>query len=401
MQKYRYTAVDMDKKKFKGHFLAEDMEDLRIQLSRQNLYLVRAVPASDRPPSAFFSISGKVKAGELTTFCRQFAIMMDSGVSIVDGLSILKEQAFSDFLRRALAHVYEDVKVGLLLSEAMEKHPKVFPILFASMAYVGEQSGTLDKVLCACADFYERDAKLRQTAKNAMIYPLFLLGMLIGILGLMIAFVIPSFQVALAQIDIPLPPLTQAVMDISHWFSQYWMYAFLGLALLVGALVGIGQLPKGTYFYHSLLLRLPIVGRVQTALISAHFARGFGLLLSGGMDVIEAMHRITKVLNNQNVQRRFALATTQVSQGKRLSAALAAQGIFPPMLIQMISVGEQTCSLDSVLLRASGYFDEQAQRALAAMTALIQPTLLVIMGITVGVLFYAIYSPMLSVMQTI
>ncbi len=401
MQKFKYTAVDIDKKKFKGHFLAEDIEDLRIQLSRQNLYLIKAMPESDTPPSAFFSVSGKVKTVELTTFCRQFAIMINSGVSIVESLGILKDQSFSDFFRKVLERVYDDVKVGLLLSEAMEKHPKVFPRFFTSMAYVGEQSGTLDEVLISCADYYENDSKIKAKTKSAMVYPIFLFGLMAAILVIMVAFVIPTFEGALDQIDAEMPALTAGIMDFSRWFIANWMYLFLIVVLFAAIFVIIGKTEQGKYLYHTIILYLPIFGKVQAALLASRFARGFGLLLSGGMDVVDAMNVIQRVLGNVNVEKRFALATNDVAEGKSLATSLSDHEIFPTMLIQMISVGEKTGSVDDVLLRSSSYFDDQAERSLTTMTTMIQPIMLGVMGITVGVLFYAIYSPMLGIMATI
>lgn len=399
MQKFKYTAVDIDKKKFKGNFLAENEEDLRQQLLRQRLYLIKATPISDKPPSAFFSVSGKVKTSELTTFCRQFAIMIESGVSIVDSLDVLKEQSYSGFLRKVLAAVHEDVKAGILLSEAMSKHKRVFPHFFTSMTFVGEQSGMLDEVLRSVADYYENDAKIRSKTKSAMIYPAFLLILMIGILVLMVAFVIPTFSEALSGMDVEMPALTLAIMAISDWFIASWMYLFLAVVAVVGFCVIFARTTRGKYVFHTLLLKLPIVGKVQTALISARFARSFGLLLSGGLDIVDAMDVVCVVLGNKNVERRFKMASDAVRQGQSLTRALNSYHLFPTLLIQMVSVGEKTGNLDRVLLQSCSYFDNEAERSLTSMTTLIQPIMLGIIGGVVGLLFYAIYSPMLSIMS--
>lgn len=401
MQKYKYTAVDIDKKKFKGYFLAENEDDLRMQLSRQRLYLIHAVPVSDKPPSAFFSVTGKVKPLELTTFCRQFAIMISSGVSIVDSLNILKEQSYSSFFRKVLSAVYEDVKVGVLLSDAMAKHKKVFPHFFTSMTYVGEQSGMLDEVLRSVADYYETDTKIKGKAKSAMIYPAFLAVLMLAIVVLMVAFVIPTFEKSLSAIEVEMPTITVVIMNISHWFIDYWMYLFLGIVLLVVILIAVGRTEKGKYLYHTILLQLPIFGKVKISLISSNFARGFGLLLSGGMDVVDAMTVISAVLGNKNVEKRFRFAIADVREGKSLTESLSTYKLFPTIMIQMVSVGEKTGRVDKVLLQSGSYFDEQAERSLSAMTALIQPIMLGIMGAIVGLLFIAIYSPMLSIMKTL
>ncbi len=401
MQKFKYTAIDINKKKFKGHFLAEDVEDLRIQLSRQDLFLVKATPESQKAPSAFFSVSGKVKASELTAFSRQFAIMINSGVSIVETLDILKDQSFSDFFKKVLLQVYDDVKVGFLLSEAMEKHPNAFPHFFVSMAYVGEQSGTLDEVLISCADYYESNEKIKRKATSAMVYPVFLLILMIAIVCIMVMFVIPTFQDALSQIDVEMPQITVFIMSMSDWFVANWKYAFLGIFFTTLLLILYGKTESGKYFFHSLVLKLPIFGKVQLALITSRFARGFGLLLSGGMDVVDAMRVIQRILGNKNVEKRFEMAVAEVEEGKNIAVALSEHNVFPTMLLQMISVGEKTGSVDKVLLRSCSYFDEEAERSLTAMTSMIQPIMLGIMGAVVGLLFYAIYAPMLSVMQTL
>ena len=232
----------MNKRKFKGQFLAENEDDLRLQLSRQKLYLIKAVPISSKPPSAFFTVSGKVKTKELTTFCRQFAIMINSGISIIDSLAILRDQSYSRYFKSVISMVYDDVKVGVLLSKAMEKHKKVFPQFFTSMTYVGEQSGMLDEVLISIADYYETDAKIKSKTKSAMIYPIFLAILMLAIVVLMVAFVIPTFEKALAELDVEMPPLTVAIMNISHWFIENWKYLVIGVAGLVLIIVLIDKL---------------------------------------------------------------------------------------------------------------------------------------------------------------
>ena len=327
--------------------------------------------------------------------------MISSGVSIVDSLNILKEQSYSSFFRKVISAVYEDVKVGVLLSDAMAKHKKVFPHFFTSMTYVGEQSGMLDEVLRSVADYYETDSKIKGKAKSAMIYPAFLAVLMLAIVVLMVAFVIPTFEKSLSAIEVEMPTITVIIMNISHWFIDYWMYLFLGIVLLVVILIAVGRTEKGKYLYHTILLQLPIFGKVKIALISSNFARGFGLLLSGGMDVVDAMAVISAVLGNRNVEKRFHFAIADVREGKSLTESLSTYKLFPTIMIQMISVGEKTGRVDKVLLQSASYFDEQAERSLSSMTALIQPIMLGIMGAIVGLLFIAINLPMLSVMKTL
>ena len=171
MKKFKYTAINADKKKFTGTFMAADEESLREQLILQKLYLVKSRAVSFKPPNAFFSVSGKVKVGELTTFCRQFSIMVSSGILAIDCLSVLKTQSYSGYFKKVLEEMHEDVKAGKLISEAMEKHKNAFPEFFRSMTYVGEMSGTLDKVLVSLADYYESDSKIKAKTKNVIVIP--------------------------------------------------------------------------------------------------------------------------------------------------------------------------------------------------------------------------------------
>ena len=195
MQKYKYTAVNLENKKIKGTFIANDEKDLAEQLAKQSLYLVSSSIYSGNTPSAFFTLgTGKITLPELTSFCRQFAIMLNTHVPLLECLDILKTQSFSGYFRKILEVIYDDVKGGMLLSEALDKHAKVFPDFFRSMTYVGEMSGRLDVVFNALADYYERDASMRQKLKSAMAYPIVLLALTFVIAIAMLVFIIPTMK---------------------------------------------------------------------------------------------------------------------------------------------------------------------------------------------------------------
>ena len=401
MRKYKYVAVNLERKKFSGVFLAENEKDLAVQLAKQNLYLISAKVASDRQKSKFFSLSGSVTADDLNTFCRQFAIMINSGMNILETLDILKKQNYSSFFKDIIDSISEDVRGGIMLSDAINKHKTIFPQFFRSMVYVGEISGRIDIVLNNLADYYENDAEIKKRTKGAMIYPLMLLTLTIGIVILMMVFVIPTFKDALSELEIEMPKLTLIIYDASDYLIVNWKNLLIRISIVIGVVVLFSMTKIGKYFWDTMKIKLPLVKTVQMAKLSSRFARGFGLLLSSGLDVVEAMEVITIVLGNSNVEKRFRLATEDIRHGMSLSMAFENYKLFPSMLIQMISIGEKTNSVDEVLLRSSKFFDEQAQRSLNALTQTLQPVLLLIMGAVVGVLFIAIYSPMLSIMETI
>ena len=402
MQKYKYTAIDINKKKYNGSFLAEDEESLKTQLSAQGLFLVSAKPIADgNVKASFFSVSSKVNLTEITNFCRQFSILINAGISIVESLEILKNQPYSSLFKSILEYVHEDVKSGLLLSEALDKHDKVFPDFFRSMCYVGEMSGSLDGVLSDLANYYELDDKIKRQIKGAMSYPLILVFLVIGIIVLMFVVVVPTFKDALANMDVEMPALTMAIFNMSEFFSKNW-YIVVGILALIAVLVKVYvSTEQGRYNFDLFKLKFPVISNITVNTIASRFTHGFSLLITSGMDLVDAMKVMTNVFGNKVIEGKFTKATDDVQRGTSLTTALTTYEIFPDMLIQMVSVGERTGQLDEVLLRSCSYYDEQLSIALGSLTTVIQPVLLVIAGAVIAVMFIAVYGPILSIIQTI
>ena len=402
MQKYKYVAIDINKKKFSGSFLAESEEALKAELAAQGLFLVSAKAVSDKSPSAsFFSTSSKVKLTEITNFCRQFSILINSGISIVESLEILKNQPYSSLFKSIIENVHEDVKSGLLLSEALDKHEKVFPEFFRSMTYVGEMSGSLDAVLSDLANYYELDDKIKRQIKGAMAYPLVLVFLVIGVILLMFLFVVPTFREALANLDVEMPMLTMIIFNMSQFFLDYWHIILGSIVLLVILIKVYISTETGRYQWDTLKLKAPIIKPITVNTVASRFTHGFSLLITSGMDLVDAMKVMTNVFGNKNIEAKFVKATDDVQRGASLTVALNTYEIFPDMLIQMVSVGEKTGQLDEVLQRSCNFYDEQLTIALTSLTTVIQPIMLVIAGGVIGIMFLAIYSPILQIIQTL
>jgi len=399
MQKYKYTAVNLQKRKIRGVFIAKDEKDLALQLAKQSLFLVSAKPYSGGTPSAFFTLgTGKVSMNELTTFCRQFSIMLNTHIPILDCLDILKNQPYSSYFRNILAVVYEDVQSGMLLSEALDKHAKVFPNFFRSMINVGELSGKLDIVLTSLADYYETDSAMKRKIKSALSYPLMLAVMTLGIVVLMLTLVVPTFRETLTELGVEVTGLTAAVYAVSDFVLEWWQL-ILSVVIILGLIIfAISRTEFGGYAFDVLKLKLPIVKSIQINMITARFARGFALLLSSGMDLNEAMYATEIVIGNKYLTKRFHEATEAVRGGMSLTNAFESYKLFPPMMIQMITIGEKTNALDDVLTRSCNFFDTQVETSMNSLTNKIQPIMLLIMGGIIGVLFLAVYSPMISIM---
>ena len=357
MQKYKYTAVNLQKRKIRGVFIAKDEKDLALQLAKQSLFLVSAKPYSGGTPSAFFTLgTGKVSMNELTTFCRQFSIMLNTHIPILDCLDILKNQPYSSYFRNILAVVYEDVQSGMLLSEALDKHAKVFPNFFRSMINVGELSGKLDVVLTSLADYYETDSAMKRKIKSALSYPLMLAAMTLGIVVLMLTLVVPTFRETLTELGVEVTGLTAAVYAVSDFVLEWWQL-ILSVVIILGLIIfAISRTEFGGYAFDVLKLKLPIVKSIQINMITARFARGFALLLSSGMDLNEAMYATEIVIGNKYLTKRFHEATEAVRGGMSLTNAFESYKLFPPMMIQMITIGEKTNALDDVLTRSCNFF---------------------------------------------
>ena len=401
MKKFKYIAYNLDHKKYTGFYFANDEQHLRTLLSQQQLFLISCKEVSDKSPSAFFSLSGKVKMKEITYFCRQLAIMINSSIELINCLEILKNQVFSKYFKQILERVYEDVQTGMLLSEAMSKHKKVFPEFLRNMVYVGEMSSSLEKVLDNIAEYYESEMRTKSKIKSALVYPITLAVLTVAILALMMILVVPTFRNSLGSMEIDMPALTMAIFNISDFVTQNFLTLFGGIIGFIVLIKLLGKTNSGRLFFDTLAMKISFTKRYQVAKTTSIFARSFGLLLASGMHIVDAMEVVQKILGNKYIEKKFEQATEAVRGGVSLTKAIEDMQVFPPMLLQMVSVGEKTASLDDSLLRTSGYFDEELSHALSSMMSLIQPVLMSVMGISIGVIFLAVYSPMLSIMGNI
>lgn len=400
MIQYKYVATNLQQEKFTGTFIAENEYDLAVQLQKQGLFLISCKNYNGNTPNSFFSVSNKVSISELNTFSRQFAIMINSGIPILGCLEILKEQKYSKYFKDILVIINDDVRAGMMFSEALNKHKKVFPNFFRSMIAVGEKSGKMDVVLNSLADYYENDSRSKKKVRSAFSYPIMLAILTVGIVVVMLAFVIPTFRSSLSSMEIVPTGLTKVVYDISDFILAKGLYVLAAIVLFVLMLFMIGRTKKGRYFYDYLKVTIPGIKTINIAMIAARFSRSFGLLLTSGMDIIEAMDAVQIVFGNKDVEKRFKLAIEDVKHGVSLATAFEKYHIFPPILSQMVAVGEKTNSLDDVLNRSCSFFDEQVDAAIQSITSKIQPTMLVIMGGVIGVLFLAVYSPMIDIMNS-
>ncbi len=399
MNKYKYVATDKNGKKVRGTFVADSESEMKEMLLKANYYVTSSRQVSDINLSSFFSLTGRIKTTELSQFCNQFATMINAGISIVEAIEVCSKQNYSRLLVNALKDIRDSLKQGVILSDAMAKHPKLFPPFFSSMVYVGENADCLDKVLINVAEYYEFEDKTKKKIKGALAYPIILLLMILVILVIMLVFVIPTFMQSFSSMGITMPAITVALFNLSTFMQENGLIVLGLVAALIIILWLLKFLPSIQYFYDYLKIKLPLFKKINMALFTSRFCRSLGLLLANGSDTLGALQVLKKTINNKYLAKQFDEVITKVSMGFSLSAALQNEMDVSPILIQMIIIGEKTGELDVTLTRTAPFFASQAERALESITTVIQPVLLILLGGTIAILFLAVYSPILEMIK--
>jgi type IV pilus assembly protein PilC len=346
-----------------------------------------------------FQIGSGVGQKDIVTFTRLFATMIDAGLPIVQCLDILQGQTDNKIFANVLRDVKSSVEQGATFSDSLRRHPKVFDHLYTNLVQAGEVGGILDTILNRLAVYIEKAMKLRRQVRGAMVYPSIVIVVFFGVLTILLTFVIPGFQNMFKDFGAKdaLPALTQAVMAVSAFFVGNFIWFFLGIT---GIIVGIGysyRTPKGKKAIHKLLLRLPIVGGVLRKIAVARFTRTLGTLLASGVPILDALEIVAKTAGNVVVEEAIMYARARISEGKNMAQPLMETNVFPPMVVQMVGVGEQTGALDAMLNKIADFYEEEVDVAVSALTSLIEPALMVGIGGTVGVVLIAMYLPIFSI----
>jgi len=344
-------------------------------------------------------LSGRIKVKDVVVFSRQFATMVNSGLSLLRALAVLVDQTESKPLAKVLLDVKTDVEQGMSLSAALEKHPKAFNKLYVSMIRAGEIGGVLDETLNRLADMMEANLTLRSKVKSAMAYPA-VVGILILVVTTgMIMFVVPVFANMYAEMggeDATLPLPTEVLVIISDIVKSKWWLVTL---LVIMGTVGLKKWKKteaGRYRWDSLKLRIPIFGKLFHKTAISRFARTFSVLSRTGVPVLQTLDIVSATTGNAKVERAVEDVKNSVREGESLAKPLARHKVFPPMVVQMMTVGEETGALDTMLAKVADFYDQEIDSMVNAMTSLIEPLLIVVMGVTVGGILIALYLPMFN-----
>lgn len=396
MPQYTYTATDSGGKRFTGTLEAASRGVLSARLREKNLFVLEAVDLAEVQARKNIGEKKKIKLKPLAVFSRQFATLINAGITAVKAMDILYQQADDKLLKASIGEIYENVQKGELLSDAFRKQGEAFPELFVNMVMAGESAGNLDQNLMRMAEHFEKDNKIRNKVKGAMIYPLVLMVLTVLVVILMLTFVLPRFMGIIAAGGGDLPAPTRFLLGLSGALTSYW-YLFIA----VGILVWVGwraftRSDAGRLWWDSTKLRVPIVKKSLNMIYSARFARTLATLLASGIQMLPALDITTRVVQNQLIASKLTAVAEDIRKGLPLSKSLAKTGVFPPMIYNMISVGEESGMLDDILNKTANFYDEESEAAIQRLVGLLEPLMIVLMALIIGFIVVSIALPMFS-----
>jgi type IV pilus assembly protein PilC len=383
-----------------GEYAAENKDDL-VGYLRKRKIIITSVREKTNQLKINLPGSGRVGVKDIGVFTRQFATMINAGLPMVQCLDILAQQTEKEPLRDAVAKVMSDVEGGSTLAEGMAKHPKIFSTLYVNMVEAGEAGGILDIILQRLATFLEKLDALQRKVKSALTYPTVVAIVALAATAFMLIFIIPTFAKMFTDFGGELPLPTQIVIGISDFLRNFWWALLAGIA---GAIIGIQRYYKtdsGRLMIDKLLLRIPVLGMVIRKGSVARFTRTLGTLISSGVPILQGLEITARTSGNRVVENAVLSTRDSISQGNTIAEPLKGCCVFPPMVTQMISVGEQTGALDEMLDKIANFYDSEVDTAVDALTAIIEPVMIVVMGTVVGGMLIAMYLPMFKLVTLV
>ncbi len=340
---------------------------------------------------------GGVSTKDILVFTRQFSVMIDAGLPLVQALDIIGTQAENAAFKNVLLTVKSKVEAGSTFADALAEHPSAFDELFVQLVRAGEIGGILDTILQRLGAYIEKNEKLKRRVKGAMVYPAIVLTVAVGVVVVLIAFVVPTFEKMFKDFGGALPAPTQFLVDVSNGFRSAW-YLFLGIpvAAFVAFRFAIRK-GKGQETWHAFVLKMPVFGSLVRKIAVARFTRTLGTMISSGVPILDALEIVAKSAGNRTVEKAILYVRAKISEGKNIAAPLAETNVFPAMVVQMIGVGEATGAMDQMLSKIADFYDDEVDVAVAALTSMLEPLMMVFLGGTVGFFMIAMYLPIFNI----
>lgn len=397
MLTFNYTAKDEAGKTLKGKVEARDEGQALATLRNRSLTVISLQHTGDGK-GFLGGMTQRVSRDELVQFTQQISTMLNSGLPLTDALDLLRVQA-KPALQRVLNDILTDIQGGLSFADSLKKHPAVFSMVYVSLVRAGEASGKLDEVLNRLAENEEKAREFRAKVKGAMIYPVIIVIAMIGVMSVLMIFVVPQLSEIYNSFDAELPIATQLLIFISNVFRTFW-WAFI-LATVVGVILTRNwqHTPSGKRKLDELILKTPLVGPLKIQMIMAEFARTLGLLVTAGISILDGLAIVSETVGNAVFQQAIRTVAKSVEKGMPLAATLAQQQVFPPIMSQMVSVGEETGKLDEILVKVARYFESLVEHKVKNLTTAIEPIIMVVLGVMVAFIVFAIITPLYKITE--
>jgi len=404
---YEYAARDISGQVIRGRAEAENEKVLAQRLAREGYKVVSI--KREKVAGAGFTLPfiGGVKVADLAIFSRQFSTMIDAGVTLVKALSVLEEQTTSGTLRKVIGQVRRDVEGGESLSRAMAKHPRVFSDLYVGLVRAGEVGGALEEVLDRVSKFLEDDLALRRKVKGALTYPVIVVAFSLLIIVALVTFVVPQFVNMIGEITqkseaaAELPALTQALMNFSDFLTHQWYWIIgiiIGVYLVFHFIISTRWGRRGWDLF---MLKFPVIGKLAHKLALARFARTLSTLLGAGVPILQAMETTAGTVGNSVIGDAIMEARARIREGDPIAGPMQKSKLFPPMVVHMVSVGEESGALDDMLLKVAEFYEQEVDTSIQSLSDAIQPLVLVLLGGAVLVILIALWGPIITVLQVV
>lgn len=400
MANFTYQARDTAGKSITGEIEAADDQSASLALMGRDLMVVALRPAGARKKQTKRR-QGKVKSQDLVVFTRQLATMIDAGLPLVQTLTALEEQTESKTFKPVLSQITERVEQGNAFSEALAEHPKVFNRLYVSMVQAGETGGFLSEILDRVATYLEATARLKKKVKSAMSYPTIVCFIALSIALFLIIKVIPIFADIYKDFGAKLPAPTQVLIHISDFIRHYFVFATISAGAAVFGLIKLKKTKRGAVVWDRTKLKLPVFGKLIHKIALSRFARTFAALVRSGVPILETLRIVSQSAGNVIVESAVEKTAASIEKGENIALALGQQPIFPPMMVRMISAGEQTGKVDVMLEKISDFYDEEIEAALTGLTSLIEPLLIVFLGVVVGSIVVCMFLPIFKLNEIV
>ena len=391
MKKFKYKAMKNDGTKTTGEYEANSRDDVMEMITSNGYYPLKVEEVIE---SATININRKIKVKEISIFCRQMYTMLDAGVPLINALNLMSTQVTNKHLVEIVKELEEDVRKGEMLSNSMRKFPEAFPTLLTSMVESGEASGNLDEMFLRMSAHFEKENKISNKVKSAMIYPIILAIVGVAALIVVMTFVMPTFVSLFDDSGTELPAATRALIGLSNFMSSHFIMV---IGILIAIIVGVvlySKTESGIYFFAKLKISIPVIKDLNRKMIVSRFTRTLSTLLASGVSLVESLPIVSAVLNNVIAEDEVLKIRERVVKGEGLSTPIEDCELFPPMLSSMVRIGEESGALDDMLNKTADFYDEEVEQAIQTLTSMLEPIMIIIMGLVIGFMVIALMLPL-------